>query len=221
MVRTRGARNEDHDERRAALLASARARLRAPGPAPSLRELAREAGVTVPTLRHYFGDRDGVVRAVMAAELAEARTPGGPLEVAATPSGPFARSVRDLLGHADAGFVRAGLTDAHAAGLAEGLASSATGASYLALALDPTVEAFAERLRAHQERGEMRADVDPRAAALQLLAPLVVARLHQDRLGGADANPLDVGAMLDQQAEAFVRGYAAPVRPSRTGRRAR
>ena len=214
MVRTKGARNENHDERRAALLAALRERLRAPGPAPSLRELARAADVTVPTLRHYFADRDGVVLAVMAEELAGGSGPGGPLEIAATPSGPFAESVRDLLAHADAGFVHGGLTDAHAVGLVEGLRSDAIGPNYLALALDPTVDAFAERLRAHQARGEMRADADPKAAALQLLSPLVVARLHQDRLAGAAGNPLDVSAMLDQQAEAFVRGYAAPDIPT-------
>lgn len=209
MARTKGARNEGFEDRRRALLVALRSRLRRPGPPPSLRELAAAADVTVPTLRHYFGDREGVVRAVMEDELAAGGAPGGPLEVAATPQGTFAASVRALLRHADDGFAHGGLTEAHGMGLAEGLGSPALGADYLRLALDPTVDAFAARLRAHQERGEMRADVDARAAAVQLLAPLVVARLHQDRLGGRSGNPLDLGAMLDQQADAFARGYAA------------
>ena len=209
MARTKGARNEGFGQRRAALIAALRERLRAPGPAPSMRELAGAAGVTVPTLRHYFADRDGVLRAVMEDELEDGSKPGGPLEVAATPSGPFAASVRDLLRHADDGFAYGGLTDSHAMSLAEGARSDAVATDYLRLALDPTVDAFAARLRAHQERGEMRADVDPRAAAVQLLSPLLVARLHQDRFGGRDASPIDLAAMLDQQAEAFARGYVA------------
>ena len=209
MARTRGARNETYEDKRAALLSALRARLRASGPAPSLRELAAATGVAVPTLRHYFGDREGIVRAVMEDELAGGAAPGGPLEVAATPSGTFAESVHALMRHADGGFVHGGLTEAHGVGLAQGLTSAMLGPDYLRLALDPTIDAFAARLRAHQEAGEMRRNVDARAAAVQLLAPLVVARLHQDRLGGRASNPLDVEAMLDQQAEAFVRGYAA------------
>ena len=213
MARTKGARNEGFEERRTALIAALRARLRADGPPPSMRELAAAADVSVPTLKHYFAsegltDREAIVRAVMEDELANGSEANGPLEIAATPSGPFAQSVRDLLQHADEGFAYGGLTDSHAVGLAEGGRSAALGADYLRLALDPTIEAFADRLRAHQANGEMRADADARVAAVQLLSPLVVARLHQDRFGGRDTNPLDLSAMLDQQAVAFVRGYA-------------
>lgn len=215
MARTKGARNEGFEERRTALIAALRTRLRASGPSPSMRELATAAGVSVPTLKHYFAgtngltDREAVVRAVMQDELTSGSEPDGPLETAATPSGSFARSVRDLLQHADDGFAYGGLTDSHAVGLAEGARSPASASDYLRLALDPTIDAFAERLRTHQRAGEMRADVDARLAAIQLLSPLVVARLHQDRFGGRGDNPIDLGAMLDQQAEAFVRGYAA------------
>ena len=209
MARTKGARNEGFEERRVALISFLRARLRADGPAPSMRELAAAADVSVPTLKHYFSDREGVVRAVMEDELVSGSEANGPLEVAATPSGPFARSVRDLLQHADEGFEYGGLTDAHTVGLAEGGRSATLGADYLRLALDPTIEAFADRLRAHQANGEMRTDADARVAAVQLLSPLVVARLHQDRFGGRDTNPINLSLMLDQQAEAFVRGYSA------------
>ena len=209
MARTKGARNEGFEAKRTALIAALRDRLRAVGPTPSFRELAAAANVSVPTLRHYFADRDGVVRAVMEDELAGGAAPGGPLEIAATPEGAFADSIRALLRHADDGFRYGGLTEAHAMGLAEGLTSEGLAADYLGLALDPTIDAFGARLRAHQEAGEMRADADPRAAAVQLLAPLFVARLHQDRLGGRDTAAIDMTAMLDQQSEAFVRGYEA------------
>ena len=69
MARPRGTRSEDYEAKRAALIAKLRDRLRAPGPRPSLRELSVAAEVSQPTLRHYFGDREGLVRAVMADEL--------------------------------------------------------------------------------------------------------------------------------------------------------
>ena len=207
MSRSKGARNEDYARKRAVLLGKLRQRLRKLGPPASMRELAASAEVSVPTLRHYFGDRSGVVRAVMEDELADGGRAGGPLEIAATPDGDLASSIRSLLAHADAGFVHGGLTESHAAGLAEGLREEELGAGYLRLALDPTIDAFAERLSRHQEAGELRADVDVRAAAIQLLAPLVFARLHQDRLGGKNSAPIDIARMLEQHAETFVRGH--------------
>lgn len=185
------------------MIAKLRERLREPGPRPSLRELAVAADVTQPTLRHYFGDREGIVRAVIEADLADGEEP---LRIAAEPSGPLEESVRDLLTHASAGLADYGLTDAHAMGLAEGLVSGASATDYLTSSLEPTLRAFAERMRQHAERGELRDGTDPRVAALQLLAPLVLAYLHQRRLGGAESHPLDLEVMTNQLAEAFVRG---------------
>ena len=203
MARPSGSRNEGYDERRSALIARLRERLREPGPRPSLRELSAAAQVSLPTLRHYFTDREGLVRAVMTDELDEGREP---LSIAATPSGPLERSVRDLLEHAATGLAGHGLTDAHAVGLAEGLASAASAADYLNRALEPTLEAFAARLAEHERRGELRPGMDLRVAALQLLAPLLLAHLHQSRLGGDETHPLDLVALRDELAVGFVRG---------------
>jgi hypothetical protein len=123
---------------------------------------------------------------------------------------PFAASIPALLAYAAAGFREAGLTATHAMGLAEGLRDPALGHAYLASALDPTLDAVATRLAAHQARGEMRREVEPRHAALALLAPLVLACLHQDALGGRAAAPLDVAAFGAAHAAGFVRAYAAP-----------
>ena len=67
MSRTKGARSAGHEERRAALLKAFRERLLARNlPPPSLRELAAAAGVTIPTVRHYFGRREDLIEALLA-----------------------------------------------------------------------------------------------------------------------------------------------------------
>jgi hypothetical protein len=75
----------------------------------------------------------------------------------------------------------------------------------------PTIAAFTARLKAHQDRGvcEMRADCDPRYAALALISPVIVAQMHQQDLGGATTHPLNIGIFIQGHAAAFLRGYAA------------
>ncbi|MFY0575338.1 TetR/AcrR family transcriptional regulator [Cystobacter fuscus] len=64
MGRISGARNRDHEETRSKLAQSlAQQLLLAGGTHPSLRTLAEGAGVDPGTLRHYFGDRQGVMQA--------------------------------------------------------------------------------------------------------------------------------------------------------------
>jgi len=205
MTRPRGSRNAGFEARRAELLGRLHARLgdRGGGPA-SLRDLAAAAGVTIPTLRHYFGRRDDVVAAVLAASAEEGRPY---VEAASRPSGPFARSIRDLLAFAAEGH-RAGTGVLHAIGLAEGLKHERLGPRYVTAILEPSLQAVEARLRAHMEAGEMR-EADPRHAAIALLAPAILAQLHQDELGGAACRPLDLDAFLDDHAAAFVRAHAA------------
>ena len=206
MPRPAGSTNADHDAKRSALLGVLLGALLDAAEPPSLRALARAAGVAVPTLRHYFGDRD----AVLAAVFAHARADGAePLRVAATPAGPAAESVAALLRHAAAGLAHGGVGRLNELGLREGLANPAAGAAYRADVLDPTLDAFAARLAAHAAAGEL--DVpDPRAAALQLLAPLLVHFLHQDSLGGAADRAIDAEALVADLAAAFVRGRTCP-----------
>ena len=202
MPRPRGAPNADHDAKRAALLDRLLTALTESREPPSLRGLAAAAGVSTPTLRHYFGDRDAVLAAVFAHCR---RRAAGELRTAATPAGPVAASVHGLLEHAAAGFAHAGLGRLHELGLREGLTGPAAAAAYLSDVLDPTLDAFAARLAAHVAAGELR-PLDPRRAAVQLLAPLLVAHLHQRGLGGADGRPLDLPALIAETADTFVRG---------------
>lgn len=205
MARTHGARGSEYDAKRASLIAAMQARLVARDlPPPSLRELAAAAGVTMPTLRHYFGRRDDVIIAILdaigqagAVHLAEA----------AASDLPFAESITAALRHVLAG-LHQGLNDVHMLGLREGMGQTRLGPAYLDAILEPSLQAIETRLAAHQARGEMRR-TDPRHAALALLAPLVLAGLHQAELGGDKTRPLDLDALVADHAAAFVRGYAA------------
>ena len=204
MARTTGAKGAQHDARRAALLEKLRARLaEGDGALPSMRELAAAAGVSVPTITHYFGRREAVVEAVLAAT----RTEGAPhLARAAAPQGDFAASMAALAADVVEGH-RQGLGDVHVIGLREGLRRESGGPAYLTHILEPTLAAVEARLAAHQATGDMRAG-DARAAALAFVAPLVLAALHQQALGGAAMRPLDLDNFARSHAEAFVRGWA-------------
>lgn len=205
MARTAGARNHDHEARRRELLNRMRARLSEVGASrASWRELAAAAGVGLSTLAHHFGKREDVVRAILLANGEEGRAP---LAVLAEPSGPFAPSVRDALDHLALG-LRFGVGEMLALGLIEGLRQPGLGPAFVDASLEPVIHAAAARLRAHQERGEMRA-ADPRVAALALVSPVILADLHQVQLGGAMGHPLAMADLLDQHAGAFVRAYRA------------
>jgi AcrR family transcriptional regulator len=210
LARTKGARNADYDAKRSELLARLLPRFVDRGQGrPSLRQFAAAAGVTMPTLRHYFGDRSDVVGAVLEEyrRLGETR-----LERVATPAGDFASSIRgfarDLVAGLQAQGGPARLGDVFSASLSEGLADPEISPLALRYVLDPAVEALERRLNAHLERGEMR-KADLRAAALTLIAPLLLAVLHQDQMQGASVRPVALHALADEVADAFIRAYGA------------
>lgn len=211
MARPKGARDSDYEEKRATLLQRMMMRvMRRETARPSLRELAEAAGVTVPTLRHYFGSRSDVVAAVLEAYLGMGRAR---IATASEPVNGFADSVRDfalslMRGLRHAGPVRLG--DAFAVGLAEGLLDPAIGPAALRFLVDPAQQALQRRLDTHVARGEMIA-ADTRAASLMLLSPILIAVLHQDQMGGESCNPLDLEAAVMEISAAFIRAYARPV----------
>jgi AcrR family transcriptional regulator len=206
MARTRGAKSAEYGAKRAALLHAFRNRLVARDrPPPSLRELAAAAGVTIPTVRHYFGKRADLVAALLA-DLH--RAGAGYLDLARQADLPFAASMALLARFVAAG-LEAGLSEIHALGLREGLRHSRLGPAYLDDVLEPTLQAIEVRLQRHQDRKEMR-PVDVRVAAVGFLAPLIVGHIHQHELGGRDRRPLDLNAFVDAHVDAFLRAYESP-----------
>ena len=62
--------------------------------------------------------------------------------------------------------------------------------------------------RVDLQAGEMRADVDPRMAALQLVSPLLLACLHQDQLEGAHLRAMNLEKLIASTCGAFLRAFA-------------
>ena len=207
MPRKKGSANADFDAKKRELLRLLRSAIHGTPPPSSLRGLAKAANVTIPTLRHYFGDREEVFAAV----FADCHAGGSrEIEAAATASGRFAESIRDLVRHVADGFRYGGLDRLHAVGLIEGLGDPRVAASYLAEVLEPTLRAAQSRLETHTARGEMR-PMDARMASVRLISPILVLFLHQQGLGGAADYPIDMEAFLASHAEAFVVAHASVV----------
>jgi AcrR family transcriptional regulator len=208
--RPKGSRDTGHEAKRQDLLASMTLHMvRRDGGRASLRELATAAGVSVPTLRHYFGDRSQTLDAVMAECLRRGR-PG--LDAQRHSDQPFSQSIRDyaedlMFALSTPKTVRLG--DVFAISLAEGFLDPQLGPSALSHIVDPTIEALQARLALHVQRGEMIA-TDLRAAALVLASPLLLASLHQQQLCGQQTSPLAMNDLVEDVVAAFLRAFAAP-----------
>ncbi len=210
MARPKGTRDADYDLRRRELLRGmSRHMMRRESPRPSLRELAAAAGVSVPTLRHYFGARPQVLDAIFEECLNLGR---GGLEAQSRSERPFAQSVRD---YADALLAALAadhdvpLGDLFAVSLGEGLLDMGVSHSTLKHIIDPTIDVLVARLRGHMARGEM-IETDPRAAALMLVSPLLLASLHQNQLQGSAETPMSLEGLAATVSAAFVRAFQAP-----------
>lgn len=210
MSRPPGSRNADFAVSAEALLRALRPGLLAPGgTAASFRELARGAGVSVATLRHYFPDR----AAVVAASLALLHREGLPhlAEAATSDRGEVQASLRWFLDAVVLAWSRFGVGPAHVMGLAAGLQSETLGPAYVTELLEPTLQAGEARIARHVAQGEL-GPCDLRHAALELLSPVVLGLLHQQALFGARCRPLAMDAFLADHLARFLRAYA-PAEP--------
>jgi AcrR family transcriptional regulator len=205
MARTRGSRNADFAVTRLDLARRvARAALGTRGPDLSLREMAAEAGTSVANLRHYFRDRQGALTAAMEA----AHVDGAPhVAAAAMPIlGDVRASLERLLGGLGRAWHLHGVGRVHAAGLSAGLGAKSLGPAYVNNLLEPTLQCAESLLRGHVEHGDIP-PCDVRHAALGLMAPVVLALLHQDSLSGAGCRPLDTGAFIKDHLDAFLAAH--------------
>jgi AcrR family transcriptional regulator len=168
----------------------------------SLRQFAIKAGVSEPTLRHYFSDRQGVVIAIIGFFADGAR---GWLARSAEPAGSVEEAVR---GYADLALEGADtdmFAHAHAFALVESIHDPVVARAYLDLIVEPSLKAIERRLAP---------DLDPegthpdrvRHGAINLYAPILIAVVHQRLLRGAEARPLDMGAFFNDLSELFAHG---------------
>ncbi len=219
MGRPPGGTNADHEEKKEALARRVREAVLRLGREASLRDLARAADVSIPTLRHYFGDRSAVLAAALRSTEKDAAiyvsriADPGTLELRDS----LGKVARDLV----AAWAPAGVGRVFAVGMSIGLYDDVAGPAYLQGILEPTVRAFEARLEVHARRGESRLDPSSelalRTAALAFVSPLLVALIHQFGLFGTTCRPLPMPAFIDELVDGFVRAYG----PAPKKRRAR
>jgi AcrR family transcriptional regulator len=216
MGRRPGSRNADYEETRARLLTSLRPIFAETGGLRlSARELAARAGVEPRTLKHYFGDRDGILKALF--ENDHRIGEPGLMRVGFGPLGPVRESLRGTLEYIRQGFARGGLADVHVVGIGAGISQKPLGEAYLQELLEPTLQSMERRIERHQAAGDL-APGSARYAALELLGSALMVFLHQHTLGGRTCRPLDEGAFLDELVDHFLTAHApeAPARKTRT-----
>ncbi len=210
MSRPKGHRDANYEAKRRDLLRKMTlAMLQRSGGSMSLRDLASAAEVSVPTLRHYFGLRQGIVEAVFEEALRLGRQG---LDAQRASDKPFDMSIRDYasaLTYALDNAREPRLGDLFAVSLAEGLMDAKIARATLRHIVDPTIEALVQRLTLHMDRGDM-VRTDARAAALMLLSPILLASLHQNQLNGAQHQPMELANVASTVADAFVRAFREP-----------
>ncbi len=205
MTRTPGARDTQYDARRVALLDKIILRLsKTNDTKPSLRQIAKDAGVAVPTLLHYFGDRDAVVVAALEHWHSRGRTF---LEAASIPTGSFEQSIKDYAANLLSGLTQFGIADFLAAGFVEAMLDDHKGPAFINHALEPIIMALAQLLAAHQSSGQMR-ETDTRHTAICFISPILIMCHHQFQLSGSKDHPTDVHQFVEQHVAAFLRAYS-------------
>jgi AcrR family transcriptional regulator len=207
VARTQGARNADYEDSRLSLARKVReALMEDDGIRASLRQLAASAGTSVATLKHYFGDREGLLVAVMES----LRIDGAPhMARASTPvSGDVRVSLRHFMKALASAWSRFKVGRMQGAMLAEGLTQKRLGPSYVTLLLEPLLQVGEQFLQRHIDAGELT-PCDVRQAALMLQGPLVLGLLHQDNLSGSSCRLLDVDIFIDAHVDAFLRAFPA------------
>ncbi|MEL6346071.1 MAG: hypothetical protein AAFV53_23380 [Myxococcota bacterium] len=205
MARTTGARNNDYQEKRQKMAEDAAGKLLSSASnRPSMREFARSMDVSVNNLRHYFGNRDGLIEAALQSmkrmgqphiERMKTRYRNLPIEQA------MSMTLHELIRGWEPY-----LAALHVSGLSEGLGSDRLGPAYVSAVLEPTLQSFEEMLTHYINEGQLREE-SPRVMALGLLSPIILALLHQGALGGEQCRPLDMSTFVDVHLTGFLRGY--------------
>jgi AcrR family transcriptional regulator len=203
MSKPKGTRSRDYDKKRLALLRQATdLALSTPNEALSMRQIAQGCGVTIPTLNHYFGDRDGVFEAILEQSWHDA---ANHLAGAAEPEGDLSNCVHAKLRNLADGFSSYGLDKLNAWGIAVGLGHAVLGPAYLTYFLEPTLQAAEAWLRHYQQAGDIDPAVNLRYAALELFSPLIMIFMHQSALGGNQTRPAKIEDFVHYHAATFIK----------------
>lgn len=174
----------------------------------SLRQFAIKAGVSEPTLRHFFTDRQGVVIALIGYFADGARQF---LEQSATPEATLKDAVAGYGELALAGAQSRLFAQAHAFALVESIHDPEVARTYLQTIIEPSLQALEQRLAPTMDP-DAASPERVRHAALALYAPILIAILHQDLLQGDEVRPLDMPAFIIDLTALFADGLQPKAR---------
>ena len=192
MPRQMGSRNKGFAQKKDDLLqALAEFALNTDLRLPSLRALAQSVDVTEPTLRHYFGDRQGVIEAIL---LDIARRGQVIWEAVGSPSPSPEAALQTYFDVSLAGMRHGGFVRTHMFGIIEGLADPEIGRVYARHILEPSLQSFITKLKS--SGGGHLSNTELRTAALMAFSPLLVLSLHQDLFGTQSMEPVEVEAVI-------------------------
>ncbi|MEM6534807.1 MAG: hypothetical protein AAGA24_06975 [Pseudomonadota bacterium] len=202
MPRPVGVRNRDFEEKRAALVDTLTDfALTMERRNPSLRQFAIAASASEPTLRHYFGDRRGVILAI----LENLNKRAQPIwNAVRTPAKDPETAIEEYFRITRVGMMHGGFAEGHAFGIVEGIADEVIGEAYLEYILNPALEVVSQKLG--DTPGADMSGKDGMAAAFLVLAPMLVMTLHQHLLGGDDKYPIDAERFLSTVNHLIVTG---------------
>lgn len=194
MSRPVGKRNHDFNEKRAALVNTITDFVLSEGvDSPSFRQIAIAADTSEPTLRHYFGDRSGVLVAV----FKHIRDLSIPLkELTSQPAETFDDSVETYIDLVAGYRKNTRYIRGHGFGIRESMNDEAAREAYLKYMLQPAVDAVAERLV--RSPGGPKNYPTAKMMGFMLVASSIVVILHQELLNGKTYAPLDVDEYFEQ-----------------------
>jgi AcrR family transcriptional regulator len=192
MPRPSGARNHDFEVKRAALLDTLTDfALNSGVQRPSLRQFAMAAKQSEPTLRHYFGDRQGLVIEIIKKIAANSEQVWA---LVRRPAKDVTSAVSEYIKLTEFSFREGMFARSHAFALVEGLADRVVGKVYLEFMLEPSLTAFSDKLAATP--GGPSDPAQLRAATLAATGPLFVLALHQNLLNGRETLPMDTSKIF-------------------------
>lgn len=174
----------------------------------SLRQFAIKAGVSEPTLRHFFTDRQGVVIALISYFAEGARQF---LELSATPEISLKKAVSGYGELALSGAQSRLFAQAHAFALVESIHDPEVARAYLQTIIEPSLKALERRLAPGMDP-DAASPERVRHAALALYAPILIAILHQDLLQGDEVRPLDMADFITDLTTLFTHGLQPKAR---------
>lgn len=205
MPRPTGSRNKGFEQKREKLLVELTDfALNSDVRYPSLRVLAQRVSVSEPTLRHYFDDRQGVIREI----LTDISRRGQVIwDVTAAPAESPPSAFDQYFKLSEIGMVHGGFVRTHVFGIIEGLADPEIGKVYAELILEPSLQAVEKKLRL--SGGEHLSPVELRVAALSAFSPLFFISLHQDILGTQNMKSLPATEMMKTMKDWIGRSTSA------------